>query len=227
MTIPLIDKSDNFQIIRSKIAEILSAEILLQQVLATAEGKDPDDWKFRVYLERIKPWEVFLNGTDPTPIVNVWYERGNSEEGGRSNISTKQNWTSRFNLDVYAYATSGSTSGGHSPGDQTVALKAHNVAMLVRNIIMHDDYCVLKLTGSEKPLKRWVPEMTPFQPQSGGQVIQNILGMRVVLEVNHDETILQGDEEICEGIDIVFKHEPDGIVIAEMTIGEPEDPEEP
>ena len=42
----LIDKQDSFEIVRDKIALILANEIASQQVLAKADSRNPDDWKF-------------------------------------------------------------------------------------------------------------------------------------------------------------------------------------
>ena len=71
MTIPLIDKLDNFEIVGTQIAAILTAETMAQQVLAIDAGKDPDLWKFDVYLEKMNPFEVFQEDKEPVPVVNV------------------------------------------------------------------------------------------------------------------------------------------------------------
>ena len=45
--------------------------------LATAGGKDPADWKLRIFTERSNPWEEWLNidaDTDTSPVVNVWFD---------------------------------------------------------------------------------------------------------------------------------------------------------
>jgi hypothetical protein len=235
MTIPLLDKDDAFQVIGTKIAEYLAAEILLQQGLAVTEGEDVADYTFKVYRERIKPWEMFLQGTiDATPIVNVWYSGGVPDEGKSSDVTGHQRVTSRYNIDVCCYAIATETQAGHSPGDELAALKAHRVTMLVRNILMHDDYRVLKMTKAlgGRVWKRWISDITPFQPQSNGAIIQDVIAVRLELRVEHDEYIMQADEETCEAVDIVFKHEPDGMVIASITVGAPapapeEPPEEP
>ena len=61
MIAELIDKQDNSEIVRDQIAAILATEVANQQALATADGKDPADYKLRIYTERSNPWEAFLN----------------------------------------------------------------------------------------------------------------------------------------------------------------------
>ena len=71
----LIDKDDNFEVVRDKIAQILADEIANQMVLAVDGGKDPDLWKLRIFAERSAPWAQWLDDqTDESPIVNVWFD---------------------------------------------------------------------------------------------------------------------------------------------------------
>ena len=61
MITELIDKLDNFEIIRDKIALILANEIANQKVIATNQGKTtPDEWNFKTYTERSNPREDFI-----------------------------------------------------------------------------------------------------------------------------------------------------------------------
>ena len=56
----LIDKQDNFEIVRDQIAAILVNEVASQMALATAEAKDPEDWNLQIFTERSNPWEKWL-----------------------------------------------------------------------------------------------------------------------------------------------------------------------
>lgn len=215
--IPLIDKQDVFEIIRDKIAQILAAEVAVQMSLAPV----PADYKLRIYSDRINPWEPFLRvepGDDVSPIVNVWYDTSNFGERGSSNMSTRQATTSTYNIDVYTYAESTEEVTGHTPGDEQSARNVHNAAKLIRNIIMHDKYICLEMP--DDVWWRWVQSMTVFQPQSANQAIQRVVGCRIALDVKHNEYILLEDHEILEVVNVEYRYEPDGQIIAELQYGE-------
>jgi hypothetical protein len=216
--IPLIDKFDNFEIVRDKVAEILAAETVSQQDLATTALLDPDDFKFDVYIERINPWD----SVGSTPIVNVWFNRSPLDKGG-SNSSTRQKHVSSINCDIYAQKETEETYDGHTSGDEAASKAAQRVARLVRNILMHDDYRLLNLTGVV--WSRWVTEITMFQPTSGNQVIQHVVACRVALDVEHNEEMVFHDESnLIEGVNVKFYKEPDGLLRAELNYGTIEAP---
>ena len=145
MTLPLIDKQDNFEIIRDQIAAILTTEIASQQALATAAAKDPDEWKLRIFTERSNPWEQYLNNpeADPSPIVNVWFENDKFDPSG-SNIDERQKTEAVYNIDCYGYGVSEDViAGGHKPGDREAAFEVQKALRLVRNILMAAEYTYL------------------------------------------------------------------------------------
>lgn len=213
--IPLIQKEDGFEQVRDAIAAILATESAAQQVLAIDAALDPEPWDFRVYSERVDPWETFRDKTDDSrPVVNIWYD-SSSYEMGASNVATRQKTDpSRFNVDVYTSAVSSETVGGHTPGDEAASKRAHHVVKLARNILMHDKYKYLGLRGLV--WRRWVGQITAFQPSSGNQPLNRIAACRLVLEVEHIETIELEDHETLEILNIKLKHEPDGQIIAEL-----------
>lgn len=214
-SIPLVDGQDNFEAIRDKIGAILATETVAQVALATAAEKpNPDDWKFYVYLERTNPWEAFRDGEgDLTPIVNVWYDRG-QYDAGRSNLSTRQGVTSRFNVDIYAYAPTIETEVGHTPGDEGTAFLTHRIVRLVRNILMHDKYRWLEMRSIVE--KRWLATQEVFQPASGDQPVQHVLAARLSFDVEHPETIDLNDENILEIINVKFYRGEDDKLLAEL-----------
>ncbi|MCK9556233.1 hypothetical protein M0R36_10545 [bacterium] len=221
-SIPLINKNDGFETVRDAIASILATETAAQQVLAAAAGQDPDDYKFRVFAERAAPWEIF-GSDDVTPIVNVWFD-GSNYDPSTSNVSTRQKGTSRFNIDVYSRAVSTETEGGHSPGDEAAAKAAHNAAKLVRNILMHDKYKYLGLQGTV--WRRWLTSLTTFQPGAGTLPVENVVAVRLALEVDHNETIDLEDHEILEIVNVKMYHDSvDGQLIAELQFGEEDEGE--
>lgn len=213
MTIPaLIDKQDNFEIVRDQIAAILALEVASQMALATAAAKDPDDWKLRVYIERSNPWEVFLNDdTDRSPLVNVWFDNSNFPQN-RGNVVERQGSESVFNLDCYGYGRSADDPiGGHIPGDSEAALEAQRAIRLVRNILMASEYTYLGLRGVVG--RRWPRTITVFQPQIDSRPVQQIVAGRISLDVYFNELSPQAEGEALEYISAVIKRAEDGQVI--------------
>lgn len=216
----LIDKQDSFEIIRTQIAAILATEVANQMALATVGGKDPDEWKLRIYEERSNPWEQWLGNSpaDTSPIVNVWYENSTFDLGAGSTVE-RQKATGLFNVDCYGYGVSQDDGGtGHLPGDREAALAVQKAVRLVRNILMAGTYTYLSLRGLV--WRRWPQDVTIFQPQdiSNNQSIANvqkIVGARLVLQVTFNELSPQVPFETLELVEVDVKRTEDGQIIAE------------
>jgi len=208
----LIDKIDNMELIRDKIAEILLTESASQVVLATTAGKpSPDDWKLRIFLERSNPWEAWLNGdTDRTPIINVWFDNENFNESG-GGVVDSQKTTGFFNIDCYAYGKSSANGAGHKPGDREAALEAHKALRLVRNILMDPNYTYLGLRGTV--WQRWPQSATTFQPQQDTRSVQQIVAARLVLRVVYNENTAQITGDTLEVIGVTVKRASTGEVL--------------
>jgi len=214
MALPLIDKQDNFEIIRDQIAGILALETIAQQALATAAAKDPDDWKLRIFAERSNPWEELLNEQDDrSPIVNVWYDSSAFDQGA-SNISERQKADGTFNIDCYGYGMASDDGGtGHNPGDKAAALEVHRALRLVRNILMASENTYLQLRGLV--WRRWPQAITSFQPQIDGRTIQQIVGARIAFNVSFSEFSPQYQHETLDYVAIDVKRAEDGEILVE------------
>ena len=210
----LINKRDNFEIIRDQIAAILVAEVANQMQLATNAALDPDDWKMRIFTERSNPWEQWLNNTtDKSPLVNVWYDNSNFNQKS-SNISERQNSVSIFNIDCYGCAESADNpSGGHFAGDESAALAVQKAIRLVRNILMASENTYLQLRGLV--WQRWPQSIATFQPQIDGNQIQQVVGARVALQVSFNEFAPQYQAETLEFVAIDVKRAEDGEIVLE------------
>lgn len=210
----LIDKQDNFEIVRDQIAAILVAETASQQALATAAAKDPDDWKLRIFTERSNPWEQFRdNPTDKSPIVNIWYDNSNFDPKA-SNVMERQKANGTFNIDCYGYGESANiVAGGHTPGDQEAAFEAQRALRLVRNILMAAEYTYLGMRGLV--WTRWPQSSTVFQPQMDSRNVAQIVGARLPLEVGFSEFAPQITEETLEFLSIDVKRTEDGEIVLE------------
>ena len=182
----LIDKLDSFEIVRDQIAAILLLESANQQILATAAGKDPNDWKLRVFLERANPWETWLNGqSDTSPIINIWFDTLGFDPKA-SNVMERQKADGVFNIDCYGLGIStDKPAGGHDPGDKAAAFASQKAYRLVRNILMAAEYTYLGLQGTV--WGRWPQNVTAFQPQLDNQAMQQVMGTRLALRASFNE----------------------------------------
>lgn len=210
----LIDKQDNFEVIRDQIAAILATEVASQMALATSAGKDPNDWKMRIFTERSNPWEQLLNEqSDRSPIINVWFDNSNYDPRA-SNIVERQKSESVFNIDCYGYGiSSDQVGGGHNPGDKEAAFEVHRSLRLVRNILMAAEYTYLGLPGLV--WQRWPQSITVFQPQLDGRQIQQIVGARLAFRVMFNEFSPQVTPETLELVSVDVIRKEDGEIVVE------------
>tara|TARA_R110000772_G_scaffold268728_1_gene398241 strand:+ start:8890 stop:9552 length:663 start_codon:yes stop_codon:yes gene_type:complete len=208
----LIDKQDNFEVVRDEIAAILVTEVANQMALATAGGKDPNDWKLRVYSERSNPWEGLLNEqNDRSPIVNVWYDNSNFDPRA-SNSVERQKAEAVFNIDCYGYGMSQDVAGGgHKAGDQEAAIEVQRALRLVRNILMAGEYTYLGLRGLV--WSRWPQSVTIFQPQIDARQMQQIVGARLAFRVVFNEFSPQVEAETLELVSAKVSRSEDGEVV--------------
>ena len=216
----LIDKEDNFEIIRDQIAAILAVETDNQEKLAEAANKkNPKLWKFRVFTERANPIEEYRDidpssTIDDSPIVNIWYDNG-SFPMNRGNPLEKQVAGSVYNVDCYGVGFSGDNpGGGHFLGDKEAAIEAQRAVRLVRNIIMNPLYAYLALTRGIVGL-RWPQNITVFQPQIDGRPVSHVVGARIALRVDHIETVAQPTTVALEELGVTVKRTEDGEIVLE------------
>ena len=214
MALELINKKDNFELVRDQIAGILALETLAQVALATAASEpDPDDCKLRIFTERSNPWEQFLNDdTDKSPLVNVWYDGSTFDESG-SNIVERQKTVGIFNIDCYGYAISEDDGAGHKPGDREAAFEAQKAARLVRNILMAAENTYLQMRGLV--WQRWPQAVNIFQPQQNDRPIQNIVAGRLTFRVVFNEFSPQVVGDILEYLAVDVKRAEDGSIYFE------------
>lgn len=213
----LIDKLDNFEVIRDKIAVILATEFANQQILASNAGRNPADWKARIFSERSNPWEQWLEappaGPSPSPLINVWFDGENFDPSG-SNIVERQKTTATFNIDCYGYGlASDNPDGGHNPGDKEAAFEVQRTLRLARNILMAAEYTYLGLRGVV--WQRWPQSIQIFQPQTDGHFVQQIVGARMAFRVIFNEFSPQIPLVTLELVAVDIKRAETGEIIAE------------
>jgi hypothetical protein len=214
MITSLIEKKDNFQIVRDQIAAILKLNVTNQMALAAASGKDETLWDLRVFSERNNPWEEFQDAEGPeAPIVNVWYDSSDFDDAGSSSVNN-QKTNAMYNVDIYACGVSAETADGHSSGDESAALTLHNATCLVRNILMAGAYTYLGLRGTVWGRK--VTAVNIFQPSADNATVQNIIGARISFRVTFTEESPQVDGVLLEAIVIQVDRAENGEILVQM-----------
>ena len=211
----LIDKQDNFELIRDQIAAILATETASQQALATAGGKDPNLWKFNVYTERSRPWEIWQRtrssfGVDKAPIVNVWYDSSSFLQN-RSNTAPYQLSDSTFNIGIIAEGRCKVRPAGQDTGDEEAAREVQRIVRLVRNIIMSGEYRYLSLRGLVQ--QRWLTSMTMMNVEAIDGTQQTIAAAQLSLSVHFNELTAEVDGVALEQIGITINRAEDGQVL--------------
>ena len=121
----LPDDADGTETIGPLIASIIKEESENQVSLSIAGGATPAEaaevYELKVYLERWAPWDIWVNkleGEFVAPVVNVWLETTNQDDGS-SNQMSRQTYTGTWNIDVYGYGRS--REDPDNPGTQIVA----------------------------------------------------------------------------------------------------------
>jgi hypothetical protein len=198
----LIDKQDNFEIVRDQIAQILADEQANQVALATTAGKpDPQEWALKIFTERSNPVEDFREGTNYTPVVNVWYENSIFPKGAGSTVD-KQKSTTVYNIDIY----------GSAAADDDAAFTAQRAVRLVRNTLMASLNTYLQLRGLV--WLRWPQSIQQFQPAIGDNAAPQVVAIRFPLEVGFYETTTLRDTGTLDIIHIDIKRAEDGSILA-------------
>ena len=213
----LIDKEDNFEIVRDQIAGILVSESESQRNLAKAANKrNPKLWNLRVFTERANPIEEWRDissssNIDDSPIVNIWYDNG-SFPMDKGNVVERQAHTATYNIDCYGTGFSGDNpGGGHFLGDKEAALEVQRAVRLVRNILMAANYVYLGLRGTV--WSRWTQNITVFQPQIDGRPVSHVVGARIALRVEFNEFSPQVTPETLEAVKVDVERTEDGEIV--------------
>jgi hypothetical protein len=203
----LIDSQDNVEVIRNQIASILALEESNQKTLALANNKNPNNWKFSVYTERNRLWEILSNvdGSENSeaPLVNISYDTS-LYDNKNSDLIYRRRVKSVYYIDCYAHKN----RMPNMTGDEATSKEAERIARLVRNIIMSAHYYQLALgyrelgTGNNIVFQRNIIKQEKLLPTDReGQVFENVTLARLTLEVDHDETSPQVE---LRDLDLLF-----------------------
>lgn len=212
--IPLITEQDGFEVVLDKIVEILAFESTSQQEQAVERGLDPTPWRFGVYKERQNHWDRYRGGTYRIPTVHVEYDKDYFDKS-KSNSTTRQTTLSRYHVDCYAVGVSAATDTGHVLGDKASAIRAFELARIVRRILMHPKYDKLGLYDENFVWGRWLANREKSKPTNDA-AMQHVTVMRLVLDVEHNETFTFQSPHYTDLISTTYRYEPDGQVVAEL-----------
>ncbi|MCP4677088.1 MAG: hypothetical protein GY854_16550 [Deltaproteobacteria bacterium] len=226
MPLQLIDKQDNFEIVRDEIAAILALETLNQQALAVLAAKDPELWRFDVFTERSRPWEALSELEEPiVPIVNVWFDD--------ESFATDQSYNSLlhtadpgiFNIDILTTALNRKNVGdGYETSDRQATLDAQRIMRLIRNILFSvpsdhtqpgQDYQFLNMRGVVG--YRRIQSATVFQPDYKKQSVA-IGGARIALAVKYIETAIEGPYQNFDLLQVTATTTENGQVVMEFDL---------
>lgn len=206
MPLPLIDKQDNFEKIRDEIAAILAVETANQQALAILAGKDPDLWKFDVYIERSRIWESLAElEALVAPVVSVYFESEVFAGDQSYNALLQTADPGIFNIEIFTTALNKKNVGdGYVTADRAAILACQRIIRLIRNILFSipadstqpgQDYKFLNMRGVVA--HRRIQSVTQFQPDYKKQAVI-IAAARIALAVKYIETALEGPDQPFE-----------------------------
>lgn len=218
----LIQKNDNFELIRDQIALILSANSENQMTLATNAGLDPEPYRLNVFLERTNPWRYFdvdEQSTEPgdyAPLINVSFDSFENDPSSSDGTDQQTN-TAIFYIDCFGTGLSEKKSTGFTSGDKASILEAQRAVKLVRNILMAATNRYLGMQGIVA--LREVTEVVKVSLAVKGTEtvpIDHVSVYRLGLKVRYVEQSPQVTPVISEGALIQVKHTETGRVIGSL-----------
>lgn len=200
----LIDFPDSFEIIRDKIAQILTDEIANQVALG---GQD-----IPVFLERTNPWELHKYEKDITNFINIWYDGTEYPE----DLGTSLNRviaTATYNIDCYGYGWSRPSATGHIAGDRDAATNCHITLRVARHILMHVSNTYLGLRSLVSG--REIAAIKVFMPPEKQNSVNQFIAGRLALTVTYAESVPEDSHNILCDIGVNVKTEcPGGRLLA-------------
>ncbi len=192
-TLPdLLTAPDTVEVVRDQIYEIIRDNALEQETTLGGGA----DYRMRVFRERTRPFDLFANDTqrlaDDSPVVNVWFETENFPLNLGDRVE-KQIAAGVFNVDVYAVATTKPDATNPTTedraGDEESMFRALRAARYVRQFLMAAMNTNLQIPGTI--YDRWVGAIDKLPPELLGDSALDVVGVRVTVEVNYQETGIQ------------------------------------
>jgi len=139
------------------------------------------------------------------PLVNVYFDQTQIISGASNNID-QQTMNGSFIIDVYAAKNAKESGLDVLAADELTALEAQRILKLVRNILMAAAYeNIFSSVEKENPVavlgivkKKTFSQIQMFRPQIDDRPVENVIGARLVLQVEYLEFSPQVTPPIME-----------------------------
>lgn len=193
----LIDKKDNFELIKYKIASIIKSELENQKKLAREISEDKaKNYDIKVFIDKVNPLSIYSesqtqNEKGQLPIVNITFDGDDLTLEGSSNIG-EQKVRGTYYIDCYAFKN----KKAGKEGDEEVSREADRIGTIIRNILMFDNYIVLDMQGIV--VRRYVTKREKMINQNSSA--ENVSAMRLIFEVEYLEESVRNQTYILEEI---------------------------
>lgn len=193
----LIDKKDNFELIKYKIASIIKSELENQKKLAREISEDKaKNYDIKVFIDKVNPLSIYSesqtqNEKGQLPIVNITFDGDDLTLEGSSNIG-QQKVRGTYYIDCYAFKN----KKAGKEGDEEVSREADRIGTIIRNILMFDNYIVLDMRGIV--VRRYVTKREKMINQNSSA--ENVSAMRLIFEVEYFEESVRNQTYTLEEI---------------------------
>ena len=193
----LIDKKDNFELIKYKIASIIKSELENQKKLAREISEDKaKNYDIKVFIDKVNPLSIYSesqtqNEKGQLPIVNITFDGDDLTLHGSSNIG-QQKVRGTYYIDCYAFKN----KKAGKEGDEEVSREADRIGTIIRNILMFDNYIVLDMRGIV--VRRYVTKREKMINQNSSA--ENVSAMRLIFEVEYFEESVRNQTYTLEEI---------------------------
>ena len=193
----LIDKKDNFELIKYKIASIIKSELENQKKLAREISEDKaKNYDIKVFIDKVNPLSIYSesqtqNEKGQLPIVNITFDGDDLTLEGSSNIG-QQKVRGTYYIDCYAFKN----KKAGKEGDEEVSREADRIGTIIRNILMFDNYIVLDMRGIV--VRRYVTKREKMINQNSSA--ENVSAMRLIFEVEYLEESVRNQTYTLEEI---------------------------
>ena len=229
----LIDKNDSFEFVRDQIALVLCKERDNQMMLAAEAGKDPFFWGLKVYSERDRAYEDWLNAGDSVreyPIVSTIMKTAARDPSVSTVPGAVNVYDGLWWIDVYGRGIAhDDPQGGHITSDEAAHVSCHRGVRLVRNILAASPYRFLDAvildpaTGAPTDQPIWahpsIDRWEFFQPDlesRGGSFA--VWGCRIEFATKFTEFSPEYEPVILEELGVTVRRTEDGLVLMTTTV---------
>ena len=193
----LIDKKDNFELIKYKIASILKSELENQKNLAKAISEDKaKDYDMKIFIDKVNPLSIYSeartqNEKGQLPIVNITFDGDDLTLEGSGNIG-QQKVRGTYYIDCYAFKNK--KTGEEA--DEEVSREADRIGTIIRNILMFDGYITLDM--QRVVVRRYVTKREKMINQNSSA--ENVSAMRLIFEVEYLEESVRNQTYTLEEV---------------------------